>query len=85
VTIGRFSEPARRAAQSRHPTIDLVDGEKLTDLCLEANIGVALSPVVNEDFFDRFEDLTQMRGREPNADAPICSGGPEERYRPGSG
>ena len=56
VTTGRFSEPARRAAQSRHPTIDLVDGEKLTDLCLEANIGVALSPVVNEDFFDRFED-----------------------------
>jgi restriction system protein len=57
VTTGRFSEPARRAAQSRHPTIDLVDGEKLTDLCLEANIGVSLSPVVNEDFFDRFEDL----------------------------
>lgn len=57
VTTARFSEPARRAAQSRHPTIDLVDGEKLTDLCLEANIGVALSPVVNEDFFDRFEDL----------------------------
>ena len=58
VTTGRFSEPARRAAQSRHPTIDLVDGEKLTDLCLEANIGVALSPVVDEDFFDRFENLT---------------------------
>lgn len=57
VTTGRFSEPARRAAQSRHPTIDLIDGEKLTDLCLEANIGVALSPVVHEAFFDRFEDL----------------------------
>ena len=58
VTTGRFSEPARRAALSRHPTIDLVDGEKLTDLCLEANIGVALSPIVDEDFFDRFEELT---------------------------
>ena len=58
VTTGRFSEPARQAAQGRHPTIDLVAGEKLTDLCLEANIGVALSPIVNEDFFDRFEDLT---------------------------
>lgn len=58
VTTGRFSEPARRAALSRHPTIDLVDGEKLTDLCLESNIGVAHSPVVNEDFFDRFENLS---------------------------
>lgn len=57
VTTGRFSEPARRAAQSRHPTIDLIDGERLTDLCLEANIGVALSPVVHEDFFDRFEEF----------------------------
>lgn len=58
VTTGRFSEPARQAALGRHPTIDLVDGEKLTELCLEANIGVALSPVVNEGFFDRFEDLS---------------------------
>jgi restriction system protein len=58
VTTGRFSEPARQAALSRHPTIDLVDGEKLTELCIEANIGVALSPVVDEGFFDRFEDLT---------------------------
>jgi restriction system protein len=58
VTTGRFSEPARQAASGRHPTIDLVDGEKLTELCLEANIGVALSPVVNEAFFDRFEDLS---------------------------
>ena len=56
VTTGRFSEPARQAALSRHPTIDLVDGEKLTDLCLEANIGVSMSPVVSEDFFDRFEN-----------------------------
>jgi restriction system protein len=43
-TTGRFSEPARQAALGRHPTIDLVDGEKLTELCLEANIGVAQEP-----------------------------------------
>lgn len=58
VTTGRFSEPARQAARNRHPTIDLVDGEQLTELCLEANIGIALSPIVNEGFFDRFEDST---------------------------
>jgi restriction system protein len=57
VTTGRFSEPARRAALSRHPTIDLVDGEKLTDLCLDAEVGIQSRPVVMESFFDRFEDL----------------------------
>jgi restriction system protein len=57
VTTGRFSEPARRAALSRHPTIDLVDGEKLTDLCLDAEVGIRSRPVVMESFFDRFEDL----------------------------
>jgi len=57
VTTGRFSEGARRAALSRHPTIDLIDGEKLADLCLDAGVGVVLSPVVHEDFFGRFEDF----------------------------
>ncbi len=57
VTTGRFSEPAKQAALNRHPTIDLVDGEKLTELCLDGSIGISLRPVVNEDFFDRFDDL----------------------------
>ena len=57
VTTARFSEPARRAALGRHPTIDLVDGDKLADLCLEASIGVHTAPVVDTGFFDRFEDL----------------------------
>ena len=57
VTTGRFSEPARQAAVGRNPTIDLIDGEKLTDLCLEAEIGVSVRPVINADFFDRFEGL----------------------------
>lgn len=57
ITTGRFSAPARRAALGRHPTIDLIDGEKLSDLCLEEEIGISLSPSVHESFFDRFEDL----------------------------
>ena len=57
VTTGRFSEPARRAALGRHPTIDLIDGEKLSDLCLQEEIGIAHTPSVRESFFDRFEDL----------------------------
>jgi len=57
VTTARFSGPARQAALNRHPTIDLVDGRKLTELCLDGSIGIFLSPVVSEDFFDRFEEL----------------------------
>lgn len=57
VTTARFSGPAQRAALSRHPTIDLIDGERLVDLCMDAEVGVTMSPLVKEDFFDRFEDL----------------------------
>lgn len=57
VTTARFSEPARSAALGRHPTIDLIDGEKLTELCLQEGIGISERHVVNEDYFDRFEDL----------------------------
>lgn len=56
VTTARFSEPARKAALGRHPTIDLVDGEKLVDLCLEHEVGVRALPVVSSDFFNRFDE-----------------------------
>jgi restriction system protein len=56
VTTGRFSEPARRAALGRHPTIDLIDGDKLVELCHQENIGIVTTPTVNQDYFDRFED-----------------------------
>lgn len=48
---------ARRTALGRHPTIDLIDGEKLTELCLHQGIGTPRSPVVHEGFFDRLEGL----------------------------
>ena len=57
VTTGRFSRPARETARGRNPTIDLIDGDKLTDLCLEVGLGVSLRPVVDVDAFDRFENL----------------------------
>lgn len=34
VTLGKFSEPARKAANATSPTVDLIDGHKLTDLIL---------------------------------------------------
>ena len=55
VTLGKFSEPARRAANATRPTVDLIDGERLADLVLEQEVGVRLSPQVDESWFDRFD------------------------------
>lgn len=55
VTLGKFSEPARKAAIASSPTVDLIDGERLSDLILKQGIGVRLSPQVHEAWFDRFD------------------------------
>lgn len=54
VTLGRFTEPARKAAISTTPTVDLIDGNRLAELVLDKQLGVQLAPVVNEAWFDRF-------------------------------
>ena len=56
VTTGRFSEPARNAALGRTPTIDLIDGDRLAELCLQQEAGIALTPTVSSAWFERFED-----------------------------
>jgi restriction system protein len=55
VTLGKFSEPARKAATATTPTVDLIDGERLSELVLEQEAGVTLAPTVNERWFDRFD------------------------------
>lgn len=55
VTLGKFSAAARKAAHRTTPTVDLIDGLKLTDLLLEQGIGVRLAPRVDEAWFDRFD------------------------------
>ncbi len=55
VTLGKFTEPARRAAISTTPTVDLIDGERLAELVREQEIGVKLMPRVDEAWFDRFD------------------------------
>ena len=55
VTLGKFSEPARRAANATAPTVDLIDGSKLADLVLEQGVGIRVAPRVNEAWFDRFD------------------------------
>jgi restriction system protein len=49
VTLGRFSEPARKAATAATPTVDLIDGERLAELVLDQEAGsrpAAWTPIV---------------------------------------
>ena len=55
VTLGKFSEPARRAAIVTSPTVDLIDGERLADLVKEQRLGVRSVTRVESAWFDRFD------------------------------
>lgn len=55
VTLGKFSEPARRAAIITSPTVDLIDGERLCDLIKEQKLGVHSVTRVEPEWFDRFD------------------------------
>lgn len=55
VTLGRFTEPARKAAILASPTVDLIDGEKLAELVKEQKLGVRLVPRVDPAWFDKFD------------------------------
>lgn len=54
MTLGRFSEPGRKAARQASPTVDLVDGERICELVRDKGIGLGFS--VLDSWFDRFED-----------------------------
>lgn len=55
VTLGKFSEPARKAAIATAPTVDLIDGDRLAFLVHEQNLGVRSVIQVDGPWFDRFE------------------------------
>ena len=55
VTLSRFTDPARKAATSSTPTVDLISGDRLADLIRQdGNSGVSLQPTVNESWFNKF-------------------------------
>ena len=54
VTTSRFTRSARETALDRRPTLTLIDGDRLADLCLDEKVGVITRPVVDPGFFDRF-------------------------------
>lgn len=56
VTLSRFTEPARQAANSATPTVDLISGDRLAELIRDdGDSGVRLQPTVNETWFDKFD------------------------------
>lgn len=56
VTLSRFTEPARKAATSTVPTVDLISGDRLAELIREdQESGVTLRPTVDPKWFDKFE------------------------------
>ena len=55
VTLGKFSEPARKAAIATAPTVDLIDGERLANLVHEQKLGLRSVIQVDGAWFDRFE------------------------------
>lgn len=56
VTLSRFTAPARKAAISTTPTVDLINGDRLADLIRDdGSSGVSLQPTVNESWFERFD------------------------------
>ncbi len=57
VTLARFTAPARKAATTVTPHVDLIDGKRLCELVLAQEIGISLQPVVDEDWFDHFDSM----------------------------
>jgi len=57
VTLGRYSKAAREEAVDGTPTVDLIDGDHLTDLVREKKLGVSMQPVVEPSWFDRFDSI----------------------------
>ena len=56
VTLSRFTEAARKAANSSTPTVDLINGDRLAELIREdGESGVKLQPTVQVDWFSRFD------------------------------
>lgn len=56
VTLGRYTEAARKAATVTSPTVDLIDGDRVAALVLQKEIGVRLAPEVDGGWFDRFDN-----------------------------
>jgi restriction system protein len=55
MTLAAFTPAARKAATTVTPRVDLIDGERICALALSAGLGVSMQPVVDEPWFDDYE------------------------------
>lgn len=55
VTLGSFSQAARKAATDTTPHVNLIDGEKIWDLVERKGIGLRQTTVLDTAWFDRFD------------------------------
>jgi restriction system protein len=55
VTLGSFSQAARKAATDTTPHVNLVDGEKIWELVERKGMGLRQTTVLDTSWFDRFE------------------------------
>jgi restriction system protein len=55
VTLGSFSQAARKAATDTTPHVNLIDGEKLWDLVEKMGMGLRQTTILDAGWFDRFD------------------------------
>ncbi len=55
VTLGSFSQAARKAATDTTPHVNLIDGERIWELVEQKGMGLRQIAVLDASWFDRFE------------------------------
>lgn len=55
VTLGSFSQAARKAATDTTPHVNLIDGEKIWELVERKGMGLRQRTILDSGWFDRFE------------------------------
>ena len=55
VTLGSFSQAARKAATDTTPRVNLVDGERIWELVERKSMGLRQTTVLDSVWFDRFD------------------------------
>ncbi len=55
VTLGSFSQAARKAATDTTPHVNLIDGEKIWELVERKGMGLRQTTILDAAWFDRFE------------------------------
>ena len=55
VTLGSFSQAARKAATDTTPHVNLIDGEKIWDLVQRKGLGLRQTTILDSPWFDRFD------------------------------